>query len=413
VGIRLPRGRKRVWWSAIGVVVVAAGVVGWLVFWPGGSPAAEPLTAKVTSGPQRQTVDASGTVQPARRADLQFAVSGKVTSVPVAEGDTVTAGQALATVDDELLRAEVDAAESSLDAAQAKQDDDSGASDTQASADEASVVSARSRLSSAREALSEATLRSTIAGTVAAVDLAVGDEVTGSSGSDPSGSDGSNGSNGNRDGATSPNAAPQDGSDDQSGDTTPGITVVSTGRFVVDADVASSDVAKVEKGQQVEVTPVDATEPVAGTVRSVGLVAETADSGAATFPVTIDVTGDHDDLYAGSSATVTIVIEERDDVLTVPSAALHGDGDSTYVYKIVDGKRVRTPVRIGTAYGPMTEVKSGLAEGDEVELAGFRLPGGGGRGGTSGNGGDKTFNGPIVIPDGGGKFPGGAIPGGK
>ncbi len=384
------RGRKRVLWSAAAVVVVAAGVGGWLLFGPSSAePTAETVTATATSGAQRQTVSATGTIQPLQRADLAFAVSGEVTGVLVAEGDTVTKGQVLAKVDDALLRAEVDAADSNLDAAQARRDDDtaSGASDTQLAADDAAVVSARSRLTSAQESLDQARLRSTIAGTVVAVDLAVGDQVSGGDGSNQGG-DGTN---------------PQDQS---GGDgTTSGITVVSTDRYRVDASVASSDVGEVEAGQQVEITPVDATEPVDGTVRTVGLVAETADSGAATFPVTVDVTGAHDDIFAGSSATVTIVVEQRENVLTVPSQALHSQNGTTYVYKIVNGERVRTDVKIGTAYGPQTEIVSGLAEGDEVEIIGFvRRPGNGGTGGNE-DGGGRVDRGPVVFPGAGGRPP--------
>jgi multidrug efflux pump subunit AcrA (membrane-fusion protein) len=393
VGFRLPRGRKRVIWSAVAVVVLAGGAGAWFVLAPSEAQSTTTATATVTSGPQRQTVSATGTVQPAQRADLEFAVSGEVTAVLVAEGDTVTAGQALARVDDALLAAQVDAADSALDAAQARRDDDTaaGATDTRLAADDAAVVSARSRLASAQASLGHATLRATIAGTVVAVGLAVGDQVSGGDGSAPD------------DDATAPNSVPDDQSDDTSA-----VTVVSTDRYVVDASVAGSDVDEVRAGQAVEITPVDATEPVEGTVRSVGLVAETADSGAATFPVAVEVTGERDDIFGGSSATVTIVVEERDDVLTVPSQALHSEGGTTYVYKIASGRRVRTTVELGTAYGPQTEVRSGLAEGDEVELTGFvRMPGSG----NDQNGG-KVDGGPELRPGGGTVFPGGAGPGG-
>lgn len=395
MGFRLPRGRKRVWWAAGVLVLAAAGAGAGLVFTPSAAePSADAMSVAATRGTQRQTVDASGTVGPAAEADLEFAVSGEVIAVLVAEGDRVTKGQVLATVDDELLRAEVTAADADLDAARARRDDDAaaGASDTQLAADDAAVVSAQSKLAAATESLHQASLRATIAGTVAEVGLAVGDRVSG--GSSPS------------DGSTSPSAA----QDDQSGEDTSAITVVSTGRFVVDASVPGADVAKVKKGQQVEVTPVDATQPVAGTVTSVGLVAEADDSGAATFPVTVAVTGTHDDVYAGSSATVSIIVAERADVLTVPTQAIHGEGGDTYVYKVVDGTRVRTAVKIGVAYGPQTEIVSGLAEGDEVELAGFvRHPGGdsGGNGGNGGKGGQVGVDeGPQLAP-GGGMMPGG------
>lgn len=371
---RLPRKRRRVVWLAVAVVLAAGGAGAWLLLRPPPAESTqETMTAAASVGTQRQTVSATGTVQPAERADLGFAVSGEVTEVLVTEGDTVTAGQVLATVDDELLAAEVDAAESELDAAQARRDDDTaaGASDTQLAAAEAAVVSASSRLTAAQEALEQADLTSTIAGTVAAVDLAVGDQVGGD--------------------------APQ-GDDDA---TALGITVVSTNRYIVEAAVAGSDVERLEAGMAAEVVPVDAVEPVEGTVRTVGLVAEADDSGVATFPVTVDLTGEPKGVFAGSSATVSIIVEEREDVLTVPSQALHGEGGETYVNKVVNGEPVRTDVEVGTAYGPLTEIVSGLAEGDEVELAGFTRPPGGGGDDDGGDGNTKIF------PGGGGPMPGG------
>ena len=123
-----------------------------------------------------------------------------------------------------------------------------------------------------------------------------------------------------------------------------------------------------KKGLQVEITPTGANEPFFGTVASVGRVATAQDNGAATFPVTVDVTGRRKDVYAGSSATVEIIVEQVDDVLAVPSMALRQDDEGTYVYKMVDGQRVRTAVTTGATYGMSTEVISGLEEGDEVEL---------------------------------------------
>jgi multidrug efflux pump subunit AcrA (membrane-fusion protein) len=386
MGSRLSRKRTRVVWLVVVLVVVAGGAGAWLVLTP--SSAEEPpesMTAFATVDTQRDTVSATGTVEPAKRADLTFAVSGEVTDVRVAEGATVTAGQVLATVDDELLAAEVDAAESELDAAEAKRDDQTaaGASDTQLAAASAEIAAASSRLTAAEESLDQAELKATIAGTVVAVELAVGDQV--GSGSDP---DPGNG--------TAPTG------DDES---TAAITVVSTNRYAVEARLSGVDVRRVKAGMAAEVTTTDLTEPAAGTVSTVGLVAEADESGAAAFPVTIDVTGEREDLYAGSSATVTVVVEERADVLTVPTQALHEDGESTYVNKIVDGKPVRTAVEVGAAYGPVTEILSGIEEGDEVELRAFsRKPGGG----PDGEQGGPPEGGMMQVPEGGGPvFPGG------
>jgi macrolide-specific efflux system membrane fusion protein len=168
--------------------------------------------------------------------------------------------------------------------------------------------------------------------------------------------------------------------------------------------VAAADIAKVKKGLQAEITVSGVDDTVYGTVTEVGLVAETSNTGAAVFPVTIKVTGRRDDLYSGTSATASIIVSQRSDVLTVPSQAVKMSSDgTTYVDKMVNGAKVKTTVTIGEVHGTQTEVVSGLAEGDTVEVPGFRMPtgAGSGRGGT-----DQQF------PGGGtGGFPGG-FPGG-
>ena len=366
--------RKRLLVLAGVVVVAAGGGVAWWLLRPA-EATTSPLVVPVTVGTQRQTVSASGTVQPAERADLDFGVTGEVTEVLVKEGDTVTEGQALARVDDTLLQAQLTAAEAQLDAAE-----DQAAESDDASAD-AAVVSAESDLAAAQDAVAQATLTAPMAGTVAAVDLAVGDRV----------------------------GTSQQGSGE---DTPAQVTVVSTGTFVVEANVSAADAARVKQGLAAEITPGGADEPVEGTVRTVGLVAEADSSGAATFPVTVDVTGKRDDLYAGSSATVVVVVSEREDVLTVPAMALHTEDGTTYVNKVVDGKAVRTEVEVGESFGGQTEVTAGLAEGDQVEVQADvqnRKPGGGGGGGggdtvfPGGGGGGPVMGGPKIIQGGGGR----------
>ena len=137
------------------------------------------------------------------------------------------------------------------------------------------------------------------------------------------------------------------------------VTIQSTGRYVVSATVASSDVEQLKEGLQAEITPTGVTDTVYGTVTSVGLVAQTSSSGAAVFPVTIAVTGNRKDLYAGTSADASIIVKQIADVLTVPSRALKTSGGTTYVMKVVDGKSVRTTVITGTTYGMSTEVTKG------------------------------------------------------
>jgi len=372
--------RRRVIVIGIAVVVIAAAVGGWLLFRQPESAAAVTTTATVARGTVKQTVAASGTVEAARSADESFSGSGTVTHVYVAAGDHVRKGERLAAIDASTLSANRAAAASELSAAQAQlsQDQSDGADDVQLSADRAGVSSADAALAQADDALEGAVLRATIAGTVTSVGVEVGDVVGGSSSSGVGGSSGGTSSS-------------------SSTGSTSAVSIVSGNHYEVDADLAASDAGKVEPGMQatISVTGVDAT--VYGTVRSVSQVAETGDSGAAVFPVVIDVTGAQKDLYAGVSASATITTLVRQNVLTVDTRAVHSDSSGTYVNREVDGRTVRTDITIGDTYGLQTEVKSGLAAGDVVQVVSIRLPSGGG----SGSGNER-----------GGSFPAGGFPGG-
>ncbi|WP_232681959.1 biotin/lipoyl-binding protein, partial [Nocardioides sp. R-C-SC26] len=84
-------------------------------------------TATVSRETVQETVAISGTIAPARSADLDFAVSGTVTRVLVEAGDEVRRGQALARIDATSLRAARSAALSTWEAAQAQLAEDGGA----------------------------------------------------------------------------------------------------------------------------------------------------------------------------------------------------------------------------------------------------------------------------------------------
>ena len=365
---RLRTVRRRWWVIALALVVLAGTGLGWTQR-DSQAAGAGTTTATVSRGDYSTTVTASGTIDPARQEDLSFAVTGEVTAVRVAEGDRVRRGEVLARVDDASLRAQRDAAQASLDAAlvQLDEDSDADASDTQLAADAASVAAARSQLAQAEEAVDGAVLRSPIRGTVSAVNLAVGDQA----------------------GAQADAAA---------------VTVISTRSFEVDASVGAADAASLKKGMQAEITPTGSDATVYGTVTSIGAIATADSSGAATFPVTIDVTGRPTGLYAGSSADVVITTKKVPDVLTVPTPALHTENGETWVWLVdatADGGRRKVTITTGTTYGMNTEVKSGLKEGDQVEIE-FFSPTGGGTGQGNQQGPVTDFQGPPpgVAPQG-------------
>lgn len=425
---------------AVAVIVVAASIA--LPLWlTSGSPQAGGLsittvTVPVTTGTIQQTVTSSGTIEPASQANLNFAVSGVVNGVNVKAGQTVTAGQVLATVDTTALTQQLDAAQAQLTSAQDRlsSDESSGASTSQIDSDEASVTSAESSLSSAQANLKDASLTSTISGTVASVSLVVGQQVTGtgSGGSGNNGSTGSSAATGGT-GATG-SSTPSSGSSSSSGSGSSSgqIVVIGTDSYVVSTTVDDTQIGQIADGDQVDITLSGSgstssasstaksaaagagssssgssatSSAIYGTVGSISLIGSQT-SNVTTFPVVIDVTGNPSGLYAGASADVSIIVKQLNDVTEVPTAAISytNSGQAT-VTKVVNGNHVVTNVTVGDAENGETQIVSGVKAGDKVleRQVTFKAPSGAGGGLFGGTGGrNGGFPGGGELPGGGG-----------
>jgi membrane fusion protein, macrolide-specific efflux system len=413
--------------AAVVVVLALGGGTYLLVSSNDPKSAASYRLVTASSGTIKQSVSSTGTIEPAEQDELNFAVSGEVTSVRVAEGDKVNAGDVLATVDSAELNASLAQAKAALASDQAKltSDQDASASDTQLAADQAAVTTASDQVSAAHAALDEATLTSPIKGVVATVNLSVGQHVASASGSGSNGSGSDSGAGGNGAAASSGGAGGSGQSDSSaSGSSTTQFLVISTDSWIVNATVDSSGVGLIAKGDQATIVPGSGTgsgsgggaglgrlgrgasaapsgtggtgstggsatsgTTVYGTISSIGLIA-TNSSGTASFPVVVKVTGSPSGLHAGDTATVSLIYRQYTNVLTVPSLAVSQVDGKSVVYEISSGKKVAHTVITGVSSGGLTQIKSGLNEGDQVVIA------------TSGTGGS------------GGGFPTGRFPGG-
>ena len=128
--------------------------------------------------------------------------------------------------------------------------------------------------------------------------------------------------------------------------------MVSTGSYIVNATVSSTSVSQMQVGDQATITVSGSTTPIYGTVGSIGLLATTT-SGVSSFPVVVDVTGSPSGLYGGTSANVSIIVKELQDVIVVPTAAIsYTSGASGATVSLdTDGKKVAQPVTVGIASG--------------------------------------------------------------
>ncbi len=75
-------------------------------------------------------------------------------------------------------------------------------------------------------------------------------------------------------------------------------------------------------------------------------------------------------LRPGMFARVRLITRDAKDALVLPEQALVPQGDQQFVYRIVDGKAVRTKVEVGQRRDAKVEVLSGIAKDDVVVTAG-------------------------------------------
>ena len=330
---------------------IAAGVVGAIVLiavvvtlvinaQPAGTDG--PVTDMVTEGTFTTTVEAKGQLKPISASVVSPSVDGTVASINVQAGQTVNEGDVLMTIkNDELDRNVAEAqravaaaqedlsnAQQALAAAQvapAMDNDTSAASG--ATTDTSTVSSAQRNLASAQATLDQAnakaaerTVTAPSSGSIVELNAKVGATVTG-------------------------------GVVMGEGDTSGGkqcMQIADLSKMKVTVQVGEKDIAKIAVGQSANVTYPAFPDIVSqGTVTAIASVANSDSNyggGSVTFNVDILIEAPDAHLKPGMTAEVSVVTEQLDDVVMVPTMALMTeDGENYYVNLATDseGKETR------------------------------------------------------------------------
>ena len=252
---------------------------------------------------------------------------------------------------------------------------DEGASTADVLSGQASVRTAQIAVDNAREDLDETTMVAPADGIISAITADVGDDVGDASASSSS----------------STTAAASDSTSDSSSSTA-FITLTDVSTFDAVMSVNETDIADLEVGQAATVS-VDALPDtlLPGEVVSIDPTTSSGDS-VVEYEVRVVLTRTAEGLRAGMTVGVDVIAEQVDGALNVPSAAITGTGDSATVTVVADdGTEEQRQVVLGIEGDDATEIVSGVAEGDEVVVAGAAVAGTG------------------AVPDG---FPAGGPPGG-
>jgi macrolide-specific efflux system membrane fusion protein len=397
--------RTIVLYSTLAVAVVGAGGLAYGAIDSSGSSKALTATRLVsaTVGTVSQTVSATGTVQPATSLDLNFVNGGVLTAVNVKAGDKVKEGQVLATIDPAKAKVARETAQANLAAAQQKLDqaknppatpqDPAPTVDAVAvSQAKAAVNQAALNVSDAQKALEATTLKAPAAGTISAVNFTVGQTVGGGGNSASS--------------ASSSN-------DSSSSSSRAFATLLDLDHMVVKVGFPEADAGKVATGQPVSLT-IDSLpgQRPTGTLTSIDTVS-TVVSNVVTYNAVASFDSVPAGVKPGMTANVAVITARRDDVISVPSAAISTSGGVSTVKVRSNGVDETRIVVTGLKGDGTTEVTSGLDAGEQVVMSVGVVSSSVSNANTGTQNRTGTFGGGATLPGvGGGAILGGGSVGG-
>jgi len=405
--------------AIVGLVVAGPSALKWMPSFGAGSEALPVRLATIANRELVETVSAPGELDPESKVDVSAEVSARILEIPFREGATVRKGEVIVKLDDRDLKASLDAqiarrdgerfrlrseqerlaspmsqlanARATLERQEAlfKTGDVSRADLDNATARvrdlEAQIASAREGLSviesslaaaeadieRARELLKKTTIAAPIDGQITELNAEPGELVVV---------------------GTMNNAG------------TKILTVADLGSVRLKAKVAESDVARVKAGQPATVRVnayrnrefkglVDRVGLARGTEQSFGASAGGAGSGQGGWfkcEVKLDLKPG-ETLLSGLAANVDIVVDSTRGLLVPSQSLLEKALDdlpkdlaesplvdkvrkkAVVVIRMVDGKAVVTPIRLGASNLSDTMVLEGLAEGDVVVTGPYRV----------------------------------------
>ena len=145
-------------------------------------------------------------------------------------------------------------------------------------------------------------------------------------------------------------------------------------KVFVRGKVDEADIGQVKLGMPARITTESFKDKVfAGRVTQISPIGVEKDN-VTTFEVEVSIDNPGQELKANMTANAEIVLEEHDDALIVPEAAITYDDKKNASVDVADpasdtGRR-RVTVKVGIGNGTKTEVLEGLKQGEKVVLPG-------------------------------------------
>jgi HlyD family secretion protein len=395
------RRNKRFWiWLSLGIAAIVLVAAAGLARVARGSSIDPNKLAKVTRGDVAQSVVATGKIQPITKVEVKSKASGIVEKLLVDINDRVKKGQELAQLDQQEILAQVDAQKAQLASAQAnvstyeaniEQDKVNAAApdlamykstlDRNLEMQKEGIVSRQTLDDANRDYLAELTKRNSAQAQIG-VDSAklkqaraqvLQNQATLNQLEEQL--------------SYTTIVAPMDGvilsRDVEIGDAVSSILVLGstatlimtegdTTQVYVDGKVDEADIAHVYLGQPARIKVESFRDRLFyGKVTKISPMGVEKDN-VTTFEVRVSINNPGGELKANMTANAEILMDEHKNVLTVPENAVIYDAQKNASVQVPDrhqkdGTR-KVPIKVGLSNGSVTEVISGLKEGDQVVL---------------------------------------------
>lgn len=145
------------------------------------------------------------------------------------------------------------------------------------------------------------------------------------------------------------------------------IEIQSISALAMTLSISESDINKVSIGDEVDITITATGEVITGYITKISEVGTYSSSGS-TFTANVSF-ANNGSLKIGMSATCEIIFESAENVLAVPVEAIQKENDTKYVIRINNnGEEENVTVETGIENDAYVEIKSGLNEGDIIEM---------------------------------------------
>ena len=354
-------------------LLLGAALIAALFTWLGREKPVEVLVRKVSTGPVQETVanTRAGTIEACRRAGISPSIGGQIARLPVKEGDQVERGQVMMELWNEdiasqyvlatreakaadalakqaCVRAEVASRESarqqklkqknlSSEEAVDKADGEARAQQAACNAAMASAEVSKAKMSVIQAELERTRLVAPFSGIVAEVNGEIGEFVT-----------------------PSPVGIP----------TPPAVDLMDTSCLYVSAPIDEVDAPRIRVGMKAHIS-LDALagEVFNGSVKRIAPYVLEVEKQARTVDVEVHFLCQQDciNMLPGYSADIEVVLDEKADVLRIPTEAIL-EGNRVLVYTADDRLQERE-VQTGLSNWEWTQVTDGLSAGAEIVVS--------------------------------------------